>query len=180
MIVAAHQPLYVPWLGYFDKIAKADRFVILDDVQYARQNYQNRNRVKLPSGVHWLTVPVERGQITDRICDKRIAATPDWRARTVKTLDAFYGKAPCYERYRSALVEIYQRDWDRLLDLDLHLIGRCMEWLGVRTPLVLSSTLGASGHKTSLIIDVCKRAGATTYPRTRTSPHPTPSLHRRG
>ena len=72
MIVAAHQPHYLPWLGYLDKLAKADLFVVMDDLQYEAQNFQNRQRMKLQSGAMWLTVPLERGSQAARICDKRI------------------------------------------------------------------------------------------------------------
>ena len=72
MILAAHQPAYLPWLGYLDKMAKADVFVVMDDLQYETQNYQNRQRVKINCGATWLTVPLKRGAQTDTILDKRI------------------------------------------------------------------------------------------------------------
>ncbi len=75
MIVAAHQPSYLPWLGYLDKLAKADLFVVMDDLQYEAQNFHNRNRIKLADGPHWLTVPLIRGAQTDRVIDKRIDNT---------------------------------------------------------------------------------------------------------
>ena len=86
MILAAHQPHYLPWLGYLDKMARADVFVVMDDLQYEAQNFQNRNRIKLNNGAGWLTVPLERGHQSDRICDKRVrndAANPKehWQRR---------------------------------------------------------------------------------------------------
>ena len=72
MIVAAHQPHFLPWLGYLAKVAACDLFVVMDDLQYEAQNFQNRNRVKINHGALWLTVPLERGGQRDRICDKRI------------------------------------------------------------------------------------------------------------
>ena len=98
MIVAAHQPSYLPWLGYLDKVAKADVFVVMDDLQFEAGNFQNRNRCKLNSGTAWLTVPLERGAQTDRICDKRIAngGSPreHWQRRTWLTLTTHYGRSP--------------------------------------------------------------------------------------
>ena len=76
MIVAAHQPAYLPWLGYLDKLAKADMFVVMDDLQYEAQNFQNRNRLKLNHGPAWITVPLERGAQTDRVIDKRNEEEP--------------------------------------------------------------------------------------------------------
>ena len=72
MILAAHQPSYLPWLGYLDKMLRADVFVVMDDLQYEAQNFQNRNRLKLNTGPAWVTVPVERGSQSDLILDKRI------------------------------------------------------------------------------------------------------------
>ena len=73
MILAAHQPAYLPWLGYLHKLACCDVFVIVDDVQYEAQNFQNRNRLKINNGVAWVTVPLEHGPQGDRICDKVIS-----------------------------------------------------------------------------------------------------------
>ncbi|MBV8758449.1 MAG: WbqC family protein, partial [Deltaproteobacteria bacterium] len=90
MIVAAHQPAYLPWLGYLDKMAKADVFVVMDDLQYEAQNFQNRNRIKLNNGAAWLTVPLEKGPQSQRICDKSIsnAGSPKehWQRRSWETL----------------------------------------------------------------------------------------------
>ena len=107
MIVAAHQPHYMPWLGYLDKLAKADLFVVMDDLQYEAQNYQNRQRLKLANGVQWLTVPLERGSQTDRICDKRIdnrgSQRQHWQRRTWLTIELNYRRAPYWERYADEL-----------------------------------------------------------------------------
>ena len=98
MILAAHQPSYLPWLGYLDKMAKADVFVVMDDLQYEKDNFQNRNRVKLNNGAGWLTVPLDRGSQLDRICDKRIqnGGNPKehWQRKTWVTLETHYGRAP--------------------------------------------------------------------------------------
>ena len=93
MIVAAHQPHFLPWLGYLDKLAKSDLFVVMDDLQYEKENFQNRNRLKLDRGAHWLTVPLLRGNQSDRICDKRIdnagrGGRHHWQHRIWRTLGA--------------------------------------------------------------------------------------------
>ncbi len=168
MIVAAHQPAYLPWLGYFDKIARADAFVLLDDVQYEAQNFQNRNRIKLATGAWWLTVPLRRRGRDERICDKLIADEGEggrhhWRRRSLATLDLNYRRAPYYGRYRDALVEAYHLRWARLVDLDLYLLRRMMEWLDVRRPIFVASTMGLSGQKTDRILSFCQKLGATRY-----------------
>ena len=167
MIVAAHQPGYLPWLGYFDKIARADVFVLLDDVQYEAQNFQNRNRVKVNNGVHWLTVPLVRRGRDERIADKLIADHGDgrnhWRRRTWGTLLLHYRRAPYFARYSEALKEVFSRPWERLVELDRRLIELIMGWLGIATPLVMGSSLELSGQKTDRILDFCRRLEATHY-----------------
>src|ERR1700754_4403439 len=98
MIVAAHQRHYMPWLGYLDKMAQADLFVVMDDLQYEAQNFQNRNRVKLNNGAGWLSVTLERGAQSDLICDKRIqnggSAKEHWQLKHWETLKVHYGRTP--------------------------------------------------------------------------------------
>jgi hypothetical protein len=167
MIVAAHQPHYLPWLGYLDKMAKADLFVVMDDLQYEAQNFQNRQRMKLAGGAAWLTVPLERGAQTDRICDKRIdnAGNPKqhWQRRTWLTIENNYRRTPYYERYAPALAEVYTRRWATLLDLDLHTLGLARAWFGITTPMVRASTLGLTGQKTDRLVGLCKAVGARCY-----------------
>jgi hypothetical protein len=167
MIVAAHQPHYLPWLGYLDKLAKADLFVVMDDLQYEAQNFQNRQRLKLSTGPAWLTVPLERGTQADRICDKKIDNTGSpkqhWQRRTWLTIEHSYGKAPYFARYADAVRDIYLRPWRYLLDLDLHVLELARAWFGITTPIVLASSLGLSGHKTDRILAMCKRLGARAY-----------------
>ena len=168
MMVAAHQPSYLPWLGYLDKMAKADLFVVMDDLQYEAQNFQNRNRIKLNNGSGWLTVPLERGHRSDRICDKRIrngATNPKehWQRRTWATLQHHYRRAPHFARYAEELEDVYRRPWDRLIDLDLHILELARRWFGITRPVVRSSTLGLEGQRTDRIADLCRKVGATVY-----------------
>jgi WbqC-like protein len=168
VIVAAHQPAYLPWLGYLDKLAKADLFIVMDDLQYEAQNFQNRNRIKLDRGPHWLTVPLVRGAQTDRVMDKRIDNTGrggrhHWQRRTWRTLEVHYGSAPHFARYAPALEEIFVRRWDWLVELDLHLLDLARGWFGITRPIVRASSLGLRGAKTDRIRSLCEAVGAHTY-----------------
>jgi len=167
VILAAHQPSYLPWLGYLDKVAKADVFVVMDDLQYEAQNFQNRNRLKLNQGAGWITVPLERGAQSDRICDKRInnggSAKEHWQRKTWLTLKTHYGKAPFFARYADELEDVYTRPWDKLVDVDLHMFGLARRWLGLTGPVLQSSSLDLQGQKTDRIIDMCKKVGAKAY-----------------
>jgi hypothetical protein len=167
MILAAHQPYFLPWPAYFDKIARAERFVLLDHVQYGSESFQNRNRIKIHSGAHWITVPVARHGLTERICDKQIAngtsTRDDWQRRLWRTIEESYRRAPHFASYREPLADVFHRRWTLLADLDLALIELVMRWLGIDTPLVRSTTLAVSGQKTELIGDLCRLLGADTY-----------------
>lgn len=167
MIVAAHQPHYMPWLGYLDKVAKADVFIVMDDLQFEAQNFQNRQRMKLAEGAAWLSVPVTRSAQSDRILDKAIAPAQsshqDWRRRHWRTLCTHYARTPYFERYADALRDIYTRHWLRLVDLDVHMLRLALRWFGIRTPIVRSSQLSLRGTKTDRLIDLCKQLGARCY-----------------
>jgi hypothetical protein len=167
MILAAHQPHYLPWLGYLDKMARADVFVVMDDLQYEAQNFQNRNRLKLNGGAGWMTVPLERGAQSDRICDKRInnggSAREHWQRKTWASIKIHYGKAPHFSTYADELEEVYTRPWSRLVELDLHMLELARRWLGITVPVLQSSSLGLEGHRTDRILDMCKKVGARVY-----------------
>ena len=166
-IVAAHQPHYLPWLGYLDKLAKADLFVVMDDLQYEAQNFQNRQRMKLADGAGWLTVPLVRGAQDDRICDKRIDNTGSsrqhWQHRNWRTLEVHYGRAPFFATYRDELHAIYTQPWTSLLELDMTMLELARRWFQIKTPIVRSSSLGLTGAKTDRLIDLCKKVGARAY-----------------
>lgn len=168
MIVAAHQPHYFPWLGYVHKMAEADLFIVMDDLQYEKDNFQNRNRIKVNNSSAWITVPLEKGSQSDRICDKRIrndgvSAKEHWQRRTWATLQIHYGKAPYFDSYAGELEEMFTRPWTNLLDVTLHILDLVRGWFGITRPLIRSSSLDLEGQKTDRIIDFCRKVGAKVY-----------------
>jgi hypothetical protein len=167
VIVAAHQPHYLPWLGYLAKVASCDLFVVMDDLQYEAQNFQNRNRVKVNNGAQWLTVPLERGPQDERILDKRIAngGSPKehWQRRHFETLRIHYGKAPYFRIYEPELADVFSRPWQRLVDLDLYMLKLHLDWLEIRTPVVRASSLSLAGQKTDRLEALCRAVGADVY-----------------
>src|SRR5262245_29834569 len=122
MIVAAHQPHYLPWLGYLDKMAKADLFVVMDDLQFIPRNFHNRQRLKLANGPTWLTVPISYGSHSDQIQDKLIDASHSpkqhWQHRHWRTLETSYGASRYFGMYADELRDVYERSWTNLIDLD--------------------------------------------------------------
>ncbi len=167
MIVAAHQPHYIPWLGYLDKMAKADLFVVMDDLQFEAQNYQNRQRLKLAQGPSWLTVPLTHGAQSDSLLDKRISRSQNpkqhWQHRHWNTLLTNYRNARYFDSYASELEHVYTRTWDSLVELDLHMLQLARRWLDIDTPVVRSSEIGLVGTKTDRLIDMCQKVGARCY-----------------
>src|SRR5688500_860312 len=102
--VAILQSNYIPWKGYFDLIHDVDEFVFLDDVQYTRQNWRNRNRIKTDSGPRWLTIPVGT-HLDRRICD--VMLPESWAARHWRELERWYAPSPFFETYRPLLEQLY-------------------------------------------------------------------------
>ncbi|MCM2304225.1 MAG: WbqC family protein [Elusimicrobia bacterium] len=167
MIVAAHQPNFIPWLGYFDKMRKADLFIIVDHVQMERQSYQNRVRIKTGAGERWITVPVVQESRAERIVDKRIDNSRlgrfRWSRKMFLTLKYAYQSAPHFRDYEPALEEIFSARWDRLSELNLRLILFCRQALGISTPLRISSDMRVQGARSDMVLNMCRAAGADVY-----------------
>jgi hypothetical protein len=167
MIIAAHQPNFMPWLGYFDKMKKADVFVTVDHVQMERQSFQNRTRIKTAEGARWITVPVVQASRDERVLDKRIDNSRDgrfrWERKMGLTLKYAYQAAPCYAEIAPALTEILESRWEKLADLNHKLIDFCRAALAIRTPMVRSSELKVGGAKSEMILSMCRELGAKAY-----------------
>ena len=164
MILTAHQPAYLPWLGLFHKIALADIFVSFDCVQYLPKEWQNRNLIKTPKGPLWLTVPVLRkGYQEYVIADLRIDNSVPWKRKHLKSLILNYEAAPYFHMYRSFLEEAYRRDWSMLAQLDEYILRSLLEFLGISTKVVRASSYEFRGKKSDLVLDMCKKMGADIY-----------------
>jgi hypothetical protein len=162
MRVAAHQPQYLPWLGYFDKMAQVDCFVVLDNVQFKKNEWQNRNRIKAASGWQWLTVPVLH-RFPQRICEVRVDERAPWRKKHLQALRSSYSGTPFFEVHRPFFEEIYARDWALLADLNMAALRYLAEALGIRPKLLLASSLPARDGRTERLVDICRALGADTY-----------------
>lgn len=164
MMVSVHQPQYLPWLGYFDKIAGSDLFVYLDKVQYKPREFQNRNRIRTKDGVIWLTVPVAcKGRHKQGICDAAIDNEFPWQRQHLNSFKAWYGKAPFFKEYFPFFEGVYSEDWKRLSDLNIHIIKYILEKLAIDTPVRFESELDVRTESTDRIIDICKAVGADAY-----------------
>jgi hypothetical protein len=163
MKVAIHQPQYLPWLGYLAKWATADLFVFLDTVQYEKNGWQNRNRIRTAAGAHWLTVPVH-AHLGTPIAEIGVDTTQPWRARHLRAIEHAYAEAPYLPAHRASLRALLDVDWMQLAPLAV----ASAEWLaravGIATPARLASGLGVDGaDATGRLIEICKAVGADTY-----------------
>ncbi|MAF43247.1 MAG: hypothetical protein CMI54_03630 [Parcubacteria group bacterium] len=162
MIVVAHQPEYLPWLGFFDKLIKCDLFVVLDNVQF-QKGFINRNRVKTPDGEQWLTVPIVHKFHRSPIYQVKIHNNKKWKKDNWFTILHNYSRAPYFKDYAKFFEKTFTSSWETLLDLDIHLINYLMSELNIKIPIRLASSLNPEGKGTELLIDICKKVGADTY-----------------
>lgn len=165
MIVSINQPAYLPWLGYFHRIAISDLHIVLDHVQFEKNSYSNRNKVRTPSGSCLLTVPLKtKGSFGELQLDKiEIAEDHRWKAKHLATLSQNYARSRYYSNHARMLEHWYRHTWVRLGDLVREMTIYQLEALGIRTPILYSSEMGVEGSKDELVVNVCKKVGTTSY-----------------
>ncbi|HIE29513.1 TPA: hypothetical protein EYP66_19765 [Candidatus Poribacteria bacterium] len=164
MILSVHQPQYLPWLGYFHKIDQSDLFVFLDNVQYKKREFQNRNKIKTADGWMWLTVPVlTKGHFQQCINQTLIDNSHPWQTKHFKSIQKCYSKAPFFFDYYDAFEKVYAQKWERLDLLNMHIVKFLMDFLEIKTPCFLESELDVNARGTERIIEICKRLKATVY-----------------
>ena len=161
------QPSYVPWRGYFHQIQKADVFVFYDDVQFDKGGWRNRNRVKTPNGVRWLTIPVllkEHLLNKSLINEIRVCWNEPWNVKHWTLLKQSYGKAPFFSRYAPLLEEFYNQKPQYLSDFTCELtIALARELGATKTQFVHSSELKATGAKTDRLLCILQALNVTHY-----------------
>lgn len=161
--VGVIQPNFVPWRGYFDFIRQVDTFIFHDDIQYTKQDWRNRNRIKVPQGVAtWLTVPVSAKTDT-LIMDTKINYDTDWVRKHLAVLAQNYRTAPHLKRYLPRLREIFEARYEYLADLDIALTEQICDWLGITTRLIRASDLNCTGVKDDKLLQMMKKIGGTHY-----------------
>ena len=163
MIVSVHQPQYLPWLGYFDKIDRADVFVLLDTVQYKKNEWQNRNRIKTAQGPQWLTVPVTY-RYPQRICEVGVNGCERWQHRQRQALATNYRRAPHWGRLEELFEDVFSRSWESVASLNIHVVKRLTAVLGIATPIYTASELGSFPEDPDeRLIALTKHFGAGIY-----------------
>ena len=162
--VAILQSNYIPWKGYFDMIAAVDEFILYDDMQFTRRDWRNRNKIKTPQGVQWLTVPVQvKGKYLQKIKDTELAG-PEWAATHWRSLLQSYRRAPHFEEVAAWLEPLYHDQvYTHLSQLNRRLIEAVCRHLGILTTITNSWDYLLIEGKTERLADLCKKAGGSEY-----------------
>jgi hypothetical protein len=165
MVISTHQPIFLPWPGFFYKALHTDALVLLDRVQFPQgRGWLHRNRLKSDQGDHWLRVPIwKSGRGTQVIGDVEICEDTDWRTRHLRSVRELYAHAPYLQLHLTAIEEIYARRHRTLAALNLDLIRHLWAALEVPAKLYVQSELGTGGQGADLLANVCEALSAKTY-----------------
>lgn len=163
MIGTILQPTYLPWMGYFEMIGSSDIYVVFDHVQFVKKSWQQRNRIKTPNGVIWLTIPVQKDSRETRICDVKISYdNENSLEKHWKTIEFAYQKAPYFKDYRDVFEKIYSKKYILLRDLNMEIVRVVCDILGIKTKIIFSSEINLNEEnmgKEEKIINLCKKTG---------------------
>jgi len=159
--ITIHQPQYIPWVPYFDKILRCDEFVFLDNVQFQKNGLQNRNQIKGPQGAQWLTIPVKHsfGQL---ICETQIVNRKDLN-KHLRTLEMNYKKAPYFDEVVTLISDSYESASGNLSDFCCEIIVNLLKYLDYEEQIVRNSELGVGGKASDLVLNICKECEGAVY-----------------
>ena len=163
--VAILQSNYLPWKGVFDMINQVDAFIFYEDTQYTKQDWRNRNRVKAPDELKWITVPVKKMPLKTELFEIEIDNSNDWQQSHYDLIKQNYSKTPFFEKYYFLLEDIYLKNkWDKLSELNIQTTKLIAKTLGiVNVEFINSVDLNITGIKDDKLIEICKKIGATNY-----------------
>jgi len=160
--IAILQSNYIPWKGYFDLIAAVDEFIIYDDVQFTKNDWRNRNKIKTPNGIEWLSIPVGQN-IKRRIRDVDLP-TSNWQEKHWKTLMSNYGNAPYFNVIATWLKPLYlAQTYTHLSQINRCFIEAVCSYLGIKTIISNSWDYRILNGKTERLVDLCLQSGGTEY-----------------
>lgn len=164
MIIVGHQPQYLPYIGIFNKIAKADKFIFVENIQFNKKSWQNRTLIKMKKGgTCYLTIPVySKGNFFQNIKDAKIVKN-NWRKKHLKTIEQNYNNCIGFNDVFPKIIECYNRNSEFLIDLTIPLMEMIMKILNINIPIFHASQLNVHGTKTELLVDICKKTKCHTY-----------------
>ncbi len=162
MKVGMSQSNYLPWRGYFDLIKRSDLFLFYDDVQYTKQDWRNRNKIKTADGLKWITIPVKRGNDMLKIQDM-VPDGQQWRRKHLAMIESNYSRAPYFDQYIGFFRQFYSMEWETLSELNQYLIRNICRMLGISTTFGSVTDYPAEGTKGERVLNILKKVGCTTY-----------------
>ncbi|QKQ73552.1 WbqC family protein [Nostoc sp. TCL240-02] len=164
MILTAHQPVYLPWLGLIHKILLADVFCVFDIVQYQKKDYNNRNKIKTDSGEMWLSVPVEsKDHFNKKICDIKII-NDGWNRKHFKSIYLAYKKSAYFDLYIDSLeVILIKKEYKYLTELNFDILTFMLKSLDIDVPIIKASDYDFTGYKSELVLDMCVKLNVKKY-----------------
>ncbi len=160
------QPFYLFLRKHFHQVQKADLYIFMDDTQFVKRAHHNRNRIKGPEGLIWLTVPVyQKGKYFQKINEVEIDNQLNWRRKHWASIRSCYSKAPFYKKYCDFFEDAYNKEWNKLADLNIYMIENISGFLGIRnTEFKRLSSLNVDNENiTQRIIDICEKVGADDF-----------------
>ena len=160
--VAIHQPEHHPWLGFFKKMSQTDIFVFFDDVQYNSSGFQNRNYIKTNTGKTLLSVPV-LSKFDSKINEIKIDKTKNWFKKHKKSIMINYSKTDFFEEYKNKIEEIYETEYEYLIELNTKVIKFFLNELKIKTKIIFSSSLNLDSNSPKKILEICKKFNADKY-----------------
>ena len=164
MIITAHQPLYLPWLGFFDKIIKSDVLCILDEVQFSDGDFIHRNKIRSNTGPFWITLPIDKKNHLQKKISEIEITQHDWYLAHLDYVAAFYKNSTHFDEIYPLIYNILEKtNTLNLAQNNTSIIRELMKLLGIKTEVILLSELGIISRKNQLILDICKHLNATKY-----------------
>ena len=161
-VVAIHQPEYLPWLGFFKKMMNVELFVFLDDVQFRKKGWQNRNRIRINDGTTLLSIPVHTHSYP-KINEVTIDNEKNWSMRHKKSILYNYARAPYFGEIKDFIESIFEKKFQYLVDLNTEIIKFIMNELEIKSKIVFSSELEISKKGSDRVLDICKAVDADHY-----------------
>jgi hypothetical protein len=165
MTIAIHQPNFLPWIGYYQKIINCDYFVLLDDVCFSKNSFINRNRIKTLQGENWITIPVVNNHLlTSKIYEVKIDYSQKWQKKLVSTFQTNYARSQFYKTIIDNITSIIFSNQNKLIDLNYEMLLMTLQLMSINIEIIKSSDLNITcENATERLVNICKKLNATTY-----------------
>lgn len=162
-MIVIHQPEYLPYIGFFERLAIADVFVVLDDVGYQKNGFINRNKIKTERGAKWITTPVIGRSPNLKINEVLIDNSQNWQSSQWGNIVSAYSKSPYFKEYSDFFQKTFEKKWEKISDLDIYLIENICKFLNFNCKIIKSSDLKVLGKGTERLINICKELKSDNY-----------------